>query len=366
MKKIFVPILISTCLLKGMEERQMRAGLLIGLDQLWYVGSSYLLDRIEGLPRRQTNKARCLWQLLGKEGKLDLKFLAAATLLENPSLISNNIPQDLTKYLCDLKNDMGKKMVELVSQHEKPSRDHEEREELSQLFLLIRRANLNIVDEHGNTALMCASHNGNRLIVGKLIQSGANINVQTHSTALIIAIINGHDDIADLLINAGADLDLTDKDGNTALICAAKLRNSKIAKKLIEVGANTDIQDKDGNTALIHAAKKGNTKIAKKLIKAFADADIKNKDGNTALILSISSCDRTTEHESSFATLSNKRKNKIAKQLIISGADLNLQDNNGYTALMWAIYKGKTEIATLLSNCEAEINISSIIKCTLI
>ena len=46
--------------------------------------------------------------------------------------------------------------------------------------------------------------------------------------------------------------------GNTALICATLNWRNECVLKLLENGANTNIQGKDGLTALMYAAKNGN------------------------------------------------------------------------------------------------------------
>jgi ankyrin repeat protein len=53
-----------------------------------------------------------------------------------------------------------------------------------------------------------------------------------------------------MLINAGADLNIVDNSGNSALMTAAKKEKYEIAEILIKSGANLNIQNNAGQTAL--------------------------------------------------------------------------------------------------------------------
>ena len=70
------------------------------------------------------------------------------------------------------------------------------------------------------------------------------------SPPLIIAITFGQVATAKALIAGKADLDLQNKDGNTALSIAAFLGYGDIVKPLLEAGADRNIKNKDGATAL--------------------------------------------------------------------------------------------------------------------
>lgn len=55
------------------------------------------------------------------------------------------------------------------------------------------------------------------------------------------------------LIAQGVNIEVTDDDGKTALICAARWGQTEAAKLLLEAGANIEAKDENGNTALIFA-----------------------------------------------------------------------------------------------------------------
>jgi len=138
-------------------------------------------------------------------------------------------------------------------------------------------------------------------------------------TQLMSAIISRNEEDAIKLIDAGADLNIQDIDGRTALMHAIKYM-PVVAKELIDAGVDLNIQDKNGNTALLHVIFTNNTEVAKKLIDAGADLNKQYVGGLTALMYAIK--------------FGNE---EVAKELIEAGADLNIQDIEGQTALMHAI-----------------------------
>ena len=62
-------------------------------------------------------------------------------------------------------------------------------------------ANVNVRDEHGNTALIEAARNGHDDVVRTLLASGADVNVKNDEgkTALMLALQGGHDETAQAL-----------------------------------------------------------------------------------------------------------------------------------------------------------------------
>ncbi len=68
------------------------------------------------------------------------------------------------------------------------------------------RADINVKDNEGNTALILASSFGHIEIVKFLIQAGADVNVRVPVgfTALMLASLKGHTEIVKLLKQAGA------------------------------------------------------------------------------------------------------------------------------------------------------------------
>ena len=73
--------------------------------------------------------------------------------------------------------------------------------------LLAGGADINALDEHGQTGLMIAARDGKTGVVRWLIEHGADLNhtAKHHLSALMLAVINGRDAIVGILVDAGAD-----------------------------------------------------------------------------------------------------------------------------------------------------------------
>ena len=69
------------------------------------------------------------------------------------------------------------------------------------------------------------------------------------------------------LINSGIDINMQNDDGDTALICAAREGKDKCVEILCKKGADINMQNKFRNTALICAALKGKEKCVEILCK---------------------------------------------------------------------------------------------------
>jgi ankyrin repeat protein len=73
--------------------------------------------------------------------------------------------------------------------------------------LLSAGADINALDEHGQTGLMIAARDGKTAVVRWLTEHGADLNhtAKYHLSALMLAVINGRDAIVGILVDAGAD-----------------------------------------------------------------------------------------------------------------------------------------------------------------
>jgi ankyrin repeat protein len=96
-------------------------------------------------------------------------------------------------------------------------------------------------------AIVAAARDGLADLVERLIDSGADINIQdeTGQTALIAASDQGYFGIVDLLLQRGADSNIKDKDGDSALDIARFKDHIEIVKLLKAHGA----KGKNGRSA---------------------------------------------------------------------------------------------------------------------
>jgi uncharacterized protein len=84
--------------------------------------------------------------------------------------------------------------------------------------LLDAGADINALDEHGQTALMNAAYRGDVELTQLLIQRGAELNhtAKYRLTALMLAVINSRTEVVRLLVEAGADRTIAGSEGSFA------------------------------------------------------------------------------------------------------------------------------------------------------
>jgi hypothetical protein len=82
-------------------------------------------------------------------------------------------------------------------------------------MVLNEGADINSLDEHGQTALMNAVYWGNLDIAKLLIEAGAELDhtAKFHLTALFLAVIGNRPQLVQLLVDAGADRNITGSKG---------------------------------------------------------------------------------------------------------------------------------------------------------
>lgn len=137
---------------------------------------------------------------------------------------------------------------------------------------------------------------GNLEEVTKMLLNGkANANLVDHygHSALINAVMYGHIEIVEELLKAGAHIHEIDHEGNPPLAWAARLGNKEITELLIKFGADVNPRDKGarkyhkwGRSYPLHeASRNGHIQIVKLLLENGAKINIENYYKETALSL---------------------------------------------------------------------------------
>ena len=85
----------------------------------------------------------------------------------------------------------------------------------------------------------------------------------------------------ELLLSHKANVNLQNKKGITALMTAAINDCHKLIPDLIKANADVNLRNNNGDSALMIAAKEGNYYAFKALIEAGAERDVKNNDGDS-------------------------------------------------------------------------------------
>ena len=140
------------------------------------------------------------------------------------------------------------------------------------------KINLNVKNQHGESALMLASLKGHLPMAKLLIQREADIN-HPGWTALHYAASGGHTEIIRLLLDESAYIDAESPNGTTPLMMAARYGNSKAVQLLIEQGSDIQLKNQLGLSA-IDFAKQGNRPDSLALIEAALNKLNPGKLGN--------------------------------------------------------------------------------------
>ena len=112
---------------------------------------------------------------------------------------------------------------------------------------------VDLTDEHGDTALSLAAHRGHVEVCSALIEAGADVDHANHmgSTPLFWASIRGHLNVCELLLQAGANVNHVHSWGGTALSWACNNNHLHVAKLLISHGANMFQHEKEETSPYI-------------------------------------------------------------------------------------------------------------------
>lgn len=118
-------------------------------------------------------------------------------------------------------------------------------------LLIQNGADINAVNDLNNSALILAldTDRGNHL---KITAQHSKWFFKR-----VILSCSGYKEAAKLLIRKGADVNIVGQDGNTALIVALNKGFDEIAQIFIKKGANVNHKNKHGTSAIILAALKG-------------------------------------------------------------------------------------------------------------
>ena len=214
--------------------------------------------------------------------------------------------------------------------------------------LLQGGADINGVDQYGNTPLMAAAVRGETTMVQALMEKGAKLDTQDKHgyTALMKATSKDYHDITEMLIESGrAGIDLqSEDDGYTAIMIAAinnnlngPIRCPATVGALLQAGADLSLRSKgdiDGGKTVLHwAAMKGRETILRAILQKVEKhlIDAQDNQGRTAIMCAV-----------------DKNAQTSVTQLLEKGASLKTLDVNGDSALSIATAYANGELVEII------------------
>ena len=212
---------------------------------------------------------------------------------------------------------------------------------LSLVQILVKHgADIDLVDEKGQTAIALAVEKENleivRLLLQKMAKSTPPSSPDSERTYLLVLAARIRTtpakslEMAQLILEHGLDVNPRTSWDDTPLWWAANNGNLAVTKLLLDHGAFIDDQKRRGGTPLMAAIR--NIQPVPEL-----QVQVSKPPGKP-----IESIARVQEHED------------VARLLISSGANTNIRASSGSTALQYAAEKGSSKVLELLINHGAD------------
>ncbi|MBB2486364.1 ankyrin repeat domain-containing protein [Mitsuaria sp. WAJ17] len=143
----------------------------------------------------------------------------------------------------------------------------EESERVVKLLIEHPHADVNALNQAGETPVMLAALRGRLRWVQALVQRGALIN-EAGFTALHYACSGPDNGVTAWLVSQGAELDARSPNGSTPLMMAAGYGSPDSADILLQAGADASLRNDKGLSAIDFARQAGRPELVKRLLAA--------------------------------------------------------------------------------------------------
>lgn len=184
---------------------------------------------------------------------------------------------------------------------------------------------LNETKKGGLTALITSCNDEDRFLITKLlVRAGADINIISEhgSSALSEAVNTKNHELVDILLKKGAFIYYPQEEWRDQSPFFQAIINQDVwaVETFCDHGADLNIQSRDGFSPLLYAAIKGFDEICMYLTLRTTEVDQTDKSGKNVFVMYLMKEDLIR-----------------CKQLIMRGADVNFQNDDGKTPLHFAI-----------------------------
>jgi uncharacterized protein len=236
------------------------------------------------------------------------------------------------------------------------------------LRMLVRqRADVNVPQPDGTTALEWAAHWNNPDSVNLLLRAGADPKRTNRygASALSEAAALGNAPMIEALLAAGADAKaLTTPDGETVLMTAARSGNLEAVKVLLAHGADVNAHENyRGQTALMWAAAERHAEVVKLLLEHGADWKARSLARDTAMPRLSAASSVTPMARGGLTALDFAAREggvETARVMLAAGVDANEVDADGTSPLVVSILNKRYSFAKFLLDHGADPNLADV------
>lgn len=174
-------------------------------------------------------------------------------------------------------------------------------------------ADINFVNNQGESALFCAIKSKNDSLASLLISMGAELNnYNTYNySPLMIAVREKNSTLIKQLVEAGANVNFKTPDGKTTLFYCSDTARSEIFSYLVKQGGDITVIDNAGVSLLFPAARKGNLPLVASLLEQGVNCNLRTSVSTTY----------NSKGATAISGALERRNFEIIKTLIDAGAD---------------------------------------------
>ena len=229
--------------------------------------------------------------------------------------------------------------------------------------LLKQKADVNVPEPDGTTALAWAVRQDDAVLVDQLLNAKADVKAANRYgvTPLFLACQNGSAAMIEKLLKAGADADATVTEGETALMTAARTGNPDAVKVLLDHGASVDAKETwHGETALMWATAEGHPDAMRVLIEHGAQVNLRSNTNQWARQTTAEPREKWLPLGSLSPLMFAARQGclECTKILLDSKAQINAVDPDGISVTLLAIINGHYDVAAFLVDKGADVNLA--------